>query len=246
MINVLICGISTDMGKCVYEVAERNGINIVCGVDKKISGEFTCPVYKSFEEVRELVDVIIDVSSPDMIKETLAFAIDNNYPLIEGTTGYTAKQKETIREAGKKIPVFMSYNLSLGVNVLFKLCVETARMLKGYDVEIIEKYNSRKKNAPGATTLAIANELNLALGGNKKIIIGRSSARRSDEICIHCVRGGAISSDHEILFIGEKELITLRHITEDNSLYAEGAIAITKFLSGKPAGYYTIKDYFAF
>lgn len=244
MKNVLICGISTDMGKCVYEVAERSGINVLCGVDKKINGEFTCPVYKSFEEVRELVDVIIDVSSPDMLDEAIGYAIENGIPLIEGTTGYDQKQKELIKKAAEKIPVFMSYNLSLGVNVLFKLCVETARILKDYDIEIIEKYNAAKKNAPGATTVAIANELNEALGGKKKIVIGRSGARHSNEIGIHCVRGGSIDSEHEVLFIGEKETITLSHVTEDDSLYAEGAVAIIKFLSDKKKGYYTIKDYF--
>ena len=244
MKNVLICGISTDMGKCVYEVAERNGINVICGVDKKISGEFTCPVYKSYEEVREFIDVIIDVSSPVMLKETLAFAIENNIPLVEGTTGYTKAQKESIKKAAEKIPVFMSYNLSLGVNVLFKLCVETAKMLKDYDIEIIEKYNADKVNTPGATTIAIANELNEALGGTKKIVIGRSAARRANEIGIHCVRGGAIANEHEVLFFGGKEEIKLGHLTVDDSLYAEGAIAIIKFLSDKEKGYFTIKDYF--
>lgn len=244
MKNVLICGISTDMGKCVYEVAERNGINVICGVDKKISGEFTCPVYKSFEQVRELIDVIIDVSSPDMLDQTLSFALENGIPLIEGTTGYTKKQKESIVKAAEKIPVFMSYNLSLGVNVLFKLCVETAKMLKDYDIEIIEKYNAKKINTPGATTIAIANELNEALGGSRKIVIGRSSARHAGEIGIHCVRGGAIDSEHEVLFFGEKEEIKLSHITVDDALYAEGAVAIIKFLSDKQKGYFTIKDYF--
>ena len=246
MKNVLICGIATDMGKCVYKEAERQNLNVVCGVDKSLNGdwEFDCPVYSSYDDVREFVDVIIDVSSPSMLGSTLAFAKENSCPLREGTTGYTAKQKQDIMLASESIPVFMSYNLSLGVNVMFKLCVEAAKMLKNYDIEIIEKYSPLKINTPGATTISLANELNLALGGNRKIVIGRTNGRKGDEICIHCIRGGSASNEHEILFLGKKEKLSLLHVTDDNSLYADGAIAIINFLSDKKSGYYTIKDYF--
>ena len=244
MINVLICGINTDMGRSMYEVAERNGINVVCGVDKTISDVFNCPVYNSYEDVREMVDFVIDVSSPDMLDMTLGFVKENNYPLIEGTTGYSFKQKEELKKAGEVVPVFMSYNLSLGVNVLFRLCVETAKVLRGYDIEIVERYNAKKINTPGSTTLNLANELNEALGGNMKIIIGRTSLRKSGEICLHCIRGGNVDSQHDVLFIGEKETITISHITEDNALYAEGAVMIVNFLKEKKNGFITMKDYF--
>ena len=245
MVNVLICGINTDMGRCMYEVAERNGINVVCGVDKTIGGTFSCPVYRSFDEVCEIIDFVIDVSSPDMLDDILAFAKDNNFPLIEGSVGFSAKQKEQLEKAGEFIPVFMSYNLSLGVNLLFKVCVETAKALKDYDIEIIEKYNAKKINAPGATTINLANELNEAVGGDRKIVIGRSSQRKSGEICLHCVRGGNIDSQHDVLFVGDKETITISHVTEDDALYAEGAIAIINFLKGKKSGFYSMKDYFS-
>lgn len=246
MINVLICGISTDMGKCVYKAAERKGLNIVCGVDKTIDGdfEFNCPVYSSFEDVRELVDVIIDVSTPEMLKDILAYAIENSCPLIEGTIDYNQKQKDDIQKASEKIPVFLSSNLSLGVNVMFKVCVETAKMFKNYDIEIVEKYSAHKVNAPGSTTKALANELNLALGGTRKISVGREGMRHENEIGIHCVRGGHIGSEHEVIFIGEKELISIKHVTEDNSLFADGAVAIINFLSGKQNGLFSIKDFF--
>ena len=193
MVNVLICGINTDMGKCMYDVAEHNGINVVCGVDKSLGTTFNCPVYKSFDEVREIIDFVIDVSSPDMLEDVLAFVKENDYPLIEGSVGYSAKQKQQLKEAGDSVPVFMSYNLSLGVNLLFRLCVETAKALKNYDIEIIEKYNANKVNAPGATTINLANELNEALGATRKIVYGRTSQRKKGEASTICRNKGESS-----------------------------------------------------
>ncbi len=245
MINVLICGINSEFGKAVYQLSKDTNLNIVCGVDKGImADQINCPIYKSFDEVREVIDLVIDFSSPDMLDDVLAFVTENGCPLIESTAGYTQKQKTKIKKAGEKAPIFMSYNLSVGVNLMLKLCVEIATSVPSYDIEIIEKYDSQKINAPGSIALSIAQEINQALGGNRKIVCGRKAKRRSDEICIHAVRGGLKHDEHEIMFIGEKEIITIKHSAFDNLLYADGAIKLVSFMIGKPNGYYTIKDYF--
>ncbi len=244
MINVLICGINSEFGKTVYQQSKDTNLNVVCGIDKGMVGDYNCPVYKSFDEVREVVDLVIDFSSPDMLDDVLEFVTENGCPLVESTTGYTQKQKAKIKKASEKAPIFMSYNLSVGVNLMLKLCVEMATALPTYDIEIIEKYDAQKINAPGAIALNIAQEINLALGNTKKIICGRSSKRRGEEICIHSVRGGSKHDEHEIMFLGEKEVISIKHSAFDNLLYADGAIKLASFMNGKPNGYYTLKDYF--
>lgn len=247
MVNVLICGINDEKAQRVYNLTKQNpDVHIVCGVGSMatISGNIECPVYTALDQVREIVDMIIDFSASEMLDQVLEYAIKNKCKLIECSVGYTKEQKQKVKDAAKLIPIFVSQYLSIGVNLLFKLCVKAAETLGKYDVEIIEKYYSYKKNAPGSITLSLAEDIKEALGGNRKIVIGRSSKRHGDEICIHCVRGGNILGEHEILFIGEREVITIKHETLDKSLYAEGAVKIAIFMANKPAGYYTMKDYF--
>ena len=246
--NVLICGIFSKTGLMVYNlIKERHDMVIVCGVDNKNAfiGNCDVPVYKSFDEVKEFVEVVVDFSDPSMTEEILSFVTENKCVLIEGTVGYTKKQKETFKKYGEKVAIFMSNYLSLGINTLLKLCSTAAKALGGsYDIEIIEKYYAEKINAPGATTMAIAGQINEALGDTRKIVVGRSSKRKGDEICIHCVRGGNIGGSHDIMFIGKREVLTIQHVTLDSSIYAEGAVEIINFMLDKPNGYYTLKDYY--
>lgn len=247
MINVLICGINNEKAQCMYNLTKNNpDINIVCGVDynNNVLSNLDCTVYGDFDEVDDAVDVVVDFSASAMLDEVLEFSVKNNCTLIECFIGFNADQKSKVMEASKQIPIFVSQYLSLGVNLLFKLCAKASKALEGYDIEIIEKYYNSKKDTPGAITTALAEEINEILGGERKICIGRSSKRHGSEICVHCVRGGNILGEHEILFIGEKEVITIKHETLDKTLYAESAVKILGFMKNKPAGYYTMKDYF--
>lgn len=249
MINVLICGIFSKTGMMLYKMLRDNaGINVVCGVDSLDTLDADCdvPVYKSFDEVKEVVEAVMDFSSPDRIEEVLSFVTENKCVLIEGTVGYTKAQKELIRSYGDKAPIFMSNNLSLGVNLTFRLCAQAAKTLGNYDVEIVETYYRDKVNAPGATTLTLAQYINEALGGDRKIVVGRTSKRKGNEICIHSVRGGNVVGDQEIMFIGEKEVLTIKHQTLNSTIYCEGAIEILNFMKDKPNGFYDLKDYYGF
>lgn len=247
--NILICGISSRTGAAVYNlVKDKHDINVVCGVDAHNSLAFNCdfPVYKSFDEVREIVDMVIDFSTPDMLDEVLKYVSDNNCILIEGTAGYTKKQKEKVTEFGSKAKVFMSNYLSVGINLLFKLCFEAAKTLGTFDVEIVEMYYRDKVNAPGATTMGLAEYINEALGGTRKIVVGRTSKRKGDEICIHSVRGGTMTGEHVVMFIGEKETLTLKHESLSTSVYGDAAYGVINFMKNKPVGFYSMKDYFGF
>ena len=249
MTNILICGIFSKTGMTVYNsVKDKKDINVVCGVDadNPYNGNCDFPVYKSFDEVREAVDMVIDFSTPDMIDEVLSFVTENDCILIEGTTGYTKKQKDMIKSAGSNACIFMSNYLSIGLNVFFKLCFEAAKMLGKFDVEIIEMYYKDKINAPGMTTMSLAGYINEALGGNRKIVCGRSSKRKGDEICIHSVRGGTLIGRHEVMFIGEKETLTVTHDTLDRTVYGEAAYEVVNFMKNKPYGFYSLKDYYGY
>jgi len=249
MKNILICGIFSKTGMSVYDsVKDKEDLNVVCGVDayNPMIGDCDFPVYKSFDEVREAVDIVIDFSTPDMIDQVMEFVTENNCILIEGSSGYTHKQKEYIRESGKNACIFMSNYLSSGLNLLFKLCFEAAKSLGKFDVEIVEMYYNTKVNAPGATTLSLAEYINEALGGNRKIVVGRSSKRKGDEICIHSVRGGTLAGKHEVMFIGEKEILTVMHDTLDISIYGDAAYSVINFMKDKPYGFYSLKDFYGY
>ena len=249
MTNILICGILSKTGMAVYNsVKQKPDLNVVCGVDPSnyMGGNCDCAVYKSFDEVKEVIDIVIDFSSPDMLDDVLRYVTENKCILIEGTTGYTKKQKEKIRSYGENARIFMSNYLSVGFNVLFKICFETAKMMGSFDIEIVEMYYRDKINAPAATTISLANYINEALGGTRKIVVGRTGKRKGDEICIHSVRGGKLNGEHIVHFIGEKEVLTISHETFDPSIYGEAAHEVINFMKGKPNGFYQMKDYYGF
>ncbi|HBK02787.1 MAG TPA: 4-hydroxy-tetrahydrodipicolinate reductase [Clostridiales bacterium] len=244
MINVLISGINGGTGKKVYElITKTDGFNLVCGVDKAIGGDFNCPVYKTFDEVKEMVDVAIDFSDPDELSHVLEFVKENGCALAEGTTGYTKAQMQQIKKLSESSPVFISHNLSLGTSMLFRLARIAATELKNFDIEIIEYRDREKQNAPGATTLSLARDILETLGEKNKIVSGRNGKRKPGEICLHSVRGGNLAGANEILFIGEDELIQIKHESFDNLLFARGAIKAARFIAKKTAGFYTMKDF---
>lgn len=244
MKNLLICGINGAMGKHVYNASTKYQFNVVCGIDKQISGTTECPVYKSFEEVRDLIDVIIDFSSPDAIEEILQFALNNKTPLVLGTTGYTEKEENTILCASKEIPIFKSANMSIGINLLIKLCKIVFPILENFDVEIIEKHHKNKKDSPSGTANLIYD--NLIECSNKKItpIYGRNGKKKRSnfEIGIHSVRGGTVVGEHEVSFYGENETISLVHTAQSKELFAYGALKCAKFIQNQPAKLYNMED----
>lgn len=245
MINVLISGITGPIGKSVYEFSKKEkDIFVACGVDESVDCECDCPVYKSFDEVKEMIDVVIDFSSPEFFKFVYKFVSENDCALVEGTTGYTQGILDELKNLAKKRAVFASRNLSPGTNTLFRLCVAAARELKDFDIEIIERYGRNKTAIPGGTTLNLAKAIKEELGLNGKIIFGRSNRRKNGEICIHSVRGGGIQGEKEVLFIGEKETLSVKHTDDDKSLYAETAIRVARDIVSRTPGLYSLSDYY--
>ncbi len=247
--KILLCGACGKMGGNVLELLQADNEAVaVCGVDL-FPREIGIPVYKTFDEVREKADVIIDFSSPTDLKARLDYAKANGMGIVLASTGLTAEDLALVKEYAKRIPVFKTANLSLGVNLMQALIKTAAEVLgDGYDVEIIERHHNLKKDAPSGTALMLADTLNEAYDNSKEYVNGRSGivgAREKTEIGIHAVRGGTIVGEHEVMFAGEDEIITITHSARSKRVFAVGAIRAAKFLKGKDGGMYEMKDLLA-
>ncbi len=244
--KILLCGACGKMGGNVLSLlATDEEAEAVCGVDV-FPKEIGIPVYKYFADVQERADVIIDFSSAENVEERLRYAKEQGMGIVLASTGFTAEDLATIDEYAKYIPIFKTANLSLGVNVMQALVKAAAQLLgDGFDVEIIERHHNLKKDAPSGTALMLADSVNEAFGGTKKYVGGREGivgARDKAEIGIHAVRGGTIVGEHEVMFAGEDEVITVTHSAASKRVFAVGAIRAAKFLKGKAAGRYEMKD----
>lgn len=247
MINVLICGIYGRMGNNVLGLLEsEKDICAVCGVDAR-EGEKNGlpPVYTAFDRVKERVDVIIDFSSPAALKDELLWAEKKKIPVVLGATGYSEEDLKLIEKSAEKIAIFKTGNFSLGINLISRLVKIAAETLgEKFDIEIIERHHNQKADAPSGTALMLAESANSAFGGDKNYVCGREGivGKRGKEIGIHAVRGGTIVGEHEVMFAGEDEIITVSHSARSKKVFAAGAVRAAKWLAGKPAGKYDMND----
>jgi 4-hydroxy-tetrahydrodipicolinate reductase len=249
MLNVLVCGIGGKMGGNICALLKDDkDAKVVCGVDLHAPEGCTVPVYSSFDKVKEKVDVIIDFSSPAVLASELEYSIKNNVPAVLASTGYSPEQLKAIDEASKKTAIFKTANFSLGVNLLVDLVKRAAEVLgENFDIEIIEKHHNQKVDAPSGTALMLADSANSAFDNKKPYVNGREGqvGKRGNEIGIHAVRGGTIVGEHDVMFCGEDEVITLSHAAHSKKVFAVGAIKAAKWLAGKPAGKYDMKNVLA-
>ncbi len=246
MTNIILSGCMGRMGKAITEiVSEAENAQIVCGFDT-LDGNCGYPVYCDYASLSVDADVIIDFSHPSNLTNLLTFAKKNKLPVVMATTGLSQEQKAELLEASREIPVFFSANMSLGINLLIRLAKQAAKALEGsFDIEIIEKHHNKKLDAPSGTALAIADGIKEALSEEPEYIYERQSVRRArakNEIGLHAVRGGTIVGEHDVLFAGPDEVITLSHSAQSRAVFAQGAVRAALFLKGKPANLYSMDD----
>lgn len=245
-VKIILCGACGKMGGNVLSLLENDDeATAVCGVDIS-PREIGIPVYPSFTDIKEAADVIIDFSSPIGLKERLDYAKEKKIGIVLAATGFTEDDLRMVAEYAKEIPVFKTANLSLGINLMQTLCKAAAEVLgDSFDVEIVEKHHNLKKDAPSGTALMLADTVNEVFSGEKRYVNGRNGivgAREKNEIGIHAVRGGTIVGEHEVIFAGEDEIITISHSARSKRVFAVGAIRAAKYLSRKAAGTYEMKD----
>lgn len=246
MLKILVSGVLGHVGQKITALCRENEeYSVVAGVDRQNSNE-NFPVFSSFDDVNVIPDVIIDFSNPSLLEGILKFAVKNKIPLVLATTGYSEQHIEKIREASKNIPIFFTANMSLGVNLLCSLAKKASAFLgEGFDVEIIEKHHNQKLDAPSGTALMLANAINAVNGDKYTYEYDRHSKRQKrskSEIGIHSVRGGTIVGEHDVIFAGNDEVITLSHSAFSKEVFASGALKSAEFIAKQKFGLFDMND----
>ena len=247
MTKIILCGCSGKMGSVITELCSADeNIEIVAGVDNYDCGKYAYPVYKSFETVDKKADVIIDFSNPAVLDSLLNYAKRNNTAVVLATTGYDQTQIQKIQDAAKEIPIFFSFNMSLGINLMCALAKTAAKVLgEDFDIEIIEKHHNQKIDAPSGTAIMLANAISDELETKPLYEYDRHSKRekrKKNEIGIHSVRGGTIVGEHEVIFAGTDEIVSIKHQAMSKKIFAAGAINAARFIKDKPQGLYSMQN----
>jgi len=248
MLKLIISGCNGFMGKAVADIAaDEPDISIVAGFDITEKQQDIFPVFKHFDDFVGETDVLVDFSTASALDELLEFACKRHIPLVLCATGYTPEQIISIEETSKKIPVFRSGNMSLGINLLADLIRRACAVLgEQFDVEIIEHHHRRKLDAPSGTALMLADAAASALPYSPEYVYDRSARRESrpsHEIGISAVRGGTVVGEHEVIFAGSHEIIKLSHNAASREVFAAGAIKAARFMATiKTPGLYSMSD----
>ena len=246
MKKIILCGANGKMGHVIRNiVAADKDCEIVAGIDKNTeAADF--PVYSDFNSIKEEADVIIDFSNPALLNSLLEYSAAKKIPVVIATTGFDDDQKKQIENAATENGVFFTYNMSLGINLLATLAKKAVDVLgNDFDIEIIEKHHNQKIDAPSGTALMLADAICEEIDKPMKYEYDRHSKREKrskNEIGMHAVRGGTIVGEHEIIFAGRDEIITLSHSARSKEIFAVGAVNAAKYMVGKGAGLYTMKE----
>jgi 4-hydroxy-tetrahydrodipicolinate reductase len=225
------------MGRLVVTLAGQYGCEVIGEIHRGSNFEV---------ELRKFPDVCIDFSSADCLMKLCEVASANclKVNILSGTTGLTDIQKNNLALSAEKFPVLHATNFSIGVHVLNKLVRTAAGLLPStFDIEIVEKHHSQKKDAPSGTAMVLLR--NIQTERPCVEIFGRhgNCVRNVGEICLHSVRGGDIVGEHEILFAGQGESLEFVHRVTHREVFARGALHVAqKFANFTKPGLYTLDD----
>lgn len=223
------------MGKIVHEML---GDEVICIIGVEANSGL-----KSLNDFKDKIDVIIDFSNPANLDMILNYCIEKNCKAVLATTGYTDSDYKKINEASKSCAILQSANFSLGVNLLNRLVREISPALKDdFDIEIIEAHHNKKLDSPSGTANMLAKSIVDVTGF--KINNGRygNEKRIHEEIGISSIRGGTIVGEHEVLYCGLDEVITIKHEAFSKKIFAKGAITAAKWLFNKEKGLYNMEN----
>ncbi|NPA32979.1 MAG: 4-hydroxy-tetrahydrodipicolinate reductase [Aquificae bacterium] len=260
MTKVVVCGALGRMGRSIIRLALQDPeLQVVGGVEhpdcipsldlgqalgeERLKG---VPLTSRLEEVLPLADVVIEFSgNPTAAVSHAKLTALEKKPIVIGTTGFTEEEVKEIKELSSIAPVLLSPNMSLGVNLLFKLTELAARVLsdKNFDPEIAEIHHRFKKDAPSGTALKLARIISDAMGKQKLTHCRQGEAKRQeDEVGVFALRGGDVVGDHTVFFLGFGERLELTHRATSRDTFAKGALEAAKWIKGKEPGFYTMFD----
>ncbi|MFZ5863682.1 MAG: 4-hydroxy-tetrahydrodipicolinate reductase [Nitrospirota bacterium] len=260
--RLIIMGAGGKMGQRLVALAtETSGLALGAAVEQaghqsigrdagETAGVGRLGVVISDDVTRALSDgeVVIDFTAPVATDALVPLAVAHRRPLVIGTTGISPDGLRAIRDAATKLPIVFAPNMSLGMNVMFKIVADVARALgPGYDLEIVEAHHRLKKDAPSGTALRLAEVLAEATKRRLDEVgvyarHGQIGARTPNEIGIQTVRAGDIVGDHTVLFGGLGERLEVTHRASSRDTFARGAIRAAQWLAGKPNGLYDMQD----
>lgn len=243
MVNITISGANGKMGKVIASVIkERADCNVISGIDLNTSQNDDFTIYAKPQLLPVKPDVIIDFSHPLALDNLLEYCLSTGTALVIATTGYDDAQIAEIKKAAEQIPIFFTFNMSLGINLMCKLAKTAAEVLGGqFDIEIVEKHHNQKIDAPSGTAIMLANAINETLDNKYQYVYDRHSQRKKrekNEIGMHAIRGGTIVGEHDIIFAGRDEVITLSHSATSKEVFAVGSVNAAVFLANQSAGLY--------
>ena len=235
MIRIILSGCNVRMGHAVAAIAEQYDAVIAAGVDRVIQPSASFPIYQNIAEYTGDADVIIDFSHVSALPSILNYAVEKQIPAILATTGYQPSDLAAVDEAAHHVPLFRSANMSVGINLLAMLTKKAASILgENYDIEIVEKHHNQKLDAPSGTALILADAASSAFSEGRQYVYDRHAVRKprsKDEIGIHSIRGGTICGDHDVIFAGYNEVITLSHSVSSREVFASGALRAAQYMA---------------
>jgi 4-hydroxy-tetrahydrodipicolinate reductase len=218
--RVLLIGAKGRMGKTIVDLAKEDpNIDIVAQCDL---GDAIAPAMKN-------ADVTIDFSHADAVDEVCGAAIHDRQPIVIGTTGHSATQRELIEKTARELPIVFASNFSVGVNALFALTGKAAEILRDFDLEIIETHHKMKKDAPSGTAKTLADIL--------------KTARKIDkDVPIQSIREGDVVGEHTVTLNGPGERLELTHRAASREIFARGALRAAQWIVGKSPDLYSMQD----
>lgn len=233
--KIIINGANGRMGKILTQMAGKDKIAALVDV----TGDFL----HKLEDFKGEADCVIDFSNHKATESLLNYCIERKIPVIIASTGHDENEIKLIHDASKKIPVFLSPNMSLGVAILADLAQRTAKIFSDCDIEIVEIHHNQKLDVPSGTALLLAKRIQ-ETKENLDLNVGRheNGKRTQNEIGIHSLRLGSEVGTHEVIFSNGLETITLRHDAKDRALFAKGALAAAEWLINQKTGLYNMKD----
>lgn len=242
MLKILVTGISGRMGQAVRQAVEAN---------PETEMGATHDAGQDISAALQQADIAIDFSFHGFTPELLNAAVAQGKPLVIGTTGHSAEERAAIAEAAKRIPIVFASNFSVGVNTLFWLTRKATRILKDYDIEIVEMHHHHKLDAPSGTARTLAEVVcaETGLDYEKDVMHGREGlvgARPQHQIGMHSLRGGDVVGDHTVMYATDGERVELTHKASSRMTFASGAVRAALWLTGKPAALYTMQDVLGF
>jgi len=261
-VKVVVCGAGGRMGGMIIHALQKTSEAVLAagveqpghpllelGMDRFVGiPALSVPAVSDLGMVIREADVVIDFTTPEASIAHLETVRKNRKALVVGTTGFDADQVRRFEEAGREIPVCLSPNMSVGVNLLFSLVGRVAAILGGdYDPEIVEIHHRLKKDSPSGTAMQLARILARARGWDldEVGIYGRKGMvgpRATEELGIHAVRTGDVVGEHTVIFGGPGERVELIHRAHSRETFAYGAVKAALFVAAAQPGFYDMQD----